>query len=250
MSKKFLLCLTALVWLAGCSQEAEQPAATAETPAAAPSEEPLANADSAPGPSAELALEALAEDPEALRQAMRDPDQRQALIEAMRERRQARQSGTEEDPIDREAMREQMRERREQMMAGRSGAVDPAAEADGAQARMMRRNQWWADDSLRDSIGLSETQAEALSERQAALEADRTAAQQALSQNQRELMGALRAGDRDQIMALLDAREAAAQSAQALDNQWWRILLEELSDEQIRTLAEEHPQLILGRRSR
>jgi len=197
-------------------------------------------------------LERIADNPQALREAMRNPDQRESLIQAMRERRQARRAerdGDGEDgDIDRTAMLEQMRERRAEMMAERGAdGGDPRSRM---RERMLERSRWWANEDIRATIGLSEDQAESLTTAQTQLEDQRQAIRESLGQSQRELMAAVREGNRASILDVVEQRTQAQQNLQAMELQWWRTLLDELSEEQLTTLAEENPQVLMRRGGR
>jgi len=243
MLKQGLIILSAASLLMACSQEPEAPEATeAETtPPAEVAESPTRETPS---------LEDVANDPEALREAMRDPEQREALMQAMRERRQAQRAEREgpEGEADRTAMREQMRERRAQMMAERAAeGADPRQEM---RERMLERNRWWTDEELQASIGLSEAQSEALTTAQLQLEERRQSLRQSLGLNQRDLVEAATAADRARMLELIEQRSMTQQTLQAMEMDWWRTLLDELSDEQLAILAEQNPESLLRRGGR
>ena len=176
-------------------------------------------------------------DPEGLREALRDPERRQAVIEAMREQRGERELEPEQLQ-QRELMRERMRERREEMMAGRAD-MEPGE--DMRRARPGARGPWWEDDNITQSLALSETQAEHLGQAHQTLNELRRESRKSMAHSQRQLHQALQAVDREKIQQLLEQRQAAAVALAQAESDWFNTLLHELSDEQIRTLAEEHP---------
>jgi hypothetical protein len=243
MLKQGLIILSAASLLMACSQEPEAPVPPeAEATAAA---EP-ADATTSETPS----LEEVANDPEALREAMRDPEQRDALMRAMRERRQARMAEREgqEGADNRTAVRERMRERRAQMMAERSAeGGDPRQEM---RDRRLERARWWTDEQLQSSIGLSEAQSEALTSAQIQLEERRQSLRQSLGLNQRDLMEAATAADRSRMLELIEQRSITQQTLQDMEMDWWRTLLDELSDDQLTILAEQNPQIFMRRGGR
>lgn len=181
---------------------------------------------------------ALLENPEALREAMRDPEQREALMQAMRERRQARRE--EGGEVDRGEMRERMRQRREQMMANRN----PEEGDQRPRGRMNAQSDWWQDESMRETLALDDSQIQALDTRRETLETRKAEARQQLADSQRELMNALESVDRERISALIDQRSSAYQELQQAELDWWRTLLDQLNDEQLATLARQHPHLL------
>ena len=256
MIKHTLRCLCLGAFLTACSQapetandddvdSANEAAATEDQTEV----QPTASADES-----SANLERIADNPQALREAMRNPDQRESLIQAMRERRQARRAerdgdGDGEDgDIDRTAMLEQMRERRAEMMAERGAdGGDPRSRM---RERMLERSRWWANEDIRATIGLSEDQADSLTTAQTQLEDQRQAIRESLGQSQRELMAAVREGNRASILDVVEQRTQAQQNLQAMELQWWRTLLDELSEEQLTTLAEENPQVLMRRGGR
>jgi hypothetical protein len=243
MLKQCVIVLSAASLLMACSQEPEAPEAI-EAETAPPAEAAESSGSETPS------LEDVASDPAALREAMRDPEQREALMQAMRERRQAQRAEQEgpEGEVDRTAMREQMRERRAQMMAERSAdGADPRQEM---RERMLERNRWWTDEDLRTSIGLSEAQSEALTTAQLQLEERRQSLRQSLGLNQRDLMEAATAADRARMLELIEQRSITQQTLQEMEMEWWRTLLGELSDEQLAILAEQNPQVLVRRGGR
>jgi len=157
---------------------------------------------------------ALLENPQALREAMRDPEQREALMQAMRERRQARRE--EGGEIDRGEMRERMRQRREQMMANR----DPVQGGQRPRGRMGAQSDWWQDETIRGALALDDSQIQALDTRRGTLETRKLEARQQLATSQRELMNALESVDRERISSLIDQRSSAYQELQQAELDW------------------------------
>jgi len=244
MLKHSLLILTSAILMA-CSQEPEpgpQPAASSEgtqtrTVESIPEPRPVTSGNET--------LQRLAGDPAALRDAMRDPEQREALMEAMRERREARRAEREAEGEggDGTAVREQMRERRAQMMAERGTDGDSLRVQ--TRERMLERSRWWADEDLQDSIGLADAQAEALTQAQLQFEEQRESFRQQLGNQQRSLMASVRDGDRSGILEVIEQRAMTQQSLQELELNWWRSMLNELSDEQLAALAEQNPRALM-----
>jgi hypothetical protein len=238
--KHLLPIATTLMLLAACNS-GQQDAEVAEVDSAEQSPavtEP--EATSQPDPES---TDPLARDPDALREAMRDPDQRAALMEAMRERR-GEDPDREARAEEREAMRERMRERREELMAGQN--LEETRER-MRQQRTLMRGQWWEDEELGASLSLSESQSRSLGDAHQALEQSRVQSRQTLTENQRQLMAALTAVDRDQITHLLEERNQASAALAEAESAWMHALLEQLNDEQIKTLAREYPQLLMVR---
>jgi hypothetical protein len=145
---------------------------------------------------------------------------------------------------DREEMRERMRQRREELMAGRDG--DEIAER-MRQRRAGGRGNWWEDEDIRQSIDLSEAQGQTLAEAHQALEEVRINSRQSLASSQRELMQAVQAADRDTIHRLLDQRQQATATLAEAEANWLRTVLDQLDDEQLQTLARQHPHLLTAR---
>ena len=244
MLKHSLILLVAAL-LAGCGQDPEPDSAASATNSSESAGTPAAQ--STPEDSASTGddepLQRFAEDPEALRQAMRDPEQREALIEAMRERRAARRAESEDGAADRAAVRERMRERRAEMMAERGANDTPPRER--MRERMLERDRWWDDEDLQASIGLDEAQSEALTQAQLDAEAQRRNMRQQLGEQQQNLIAAVREGQRSNILDLIEQRSRTQQALQELELQWWRTMIDQLSDEQLATLAEQNPQLLM-----
>jgi hypothetical protein len=233
------------VLLAACGQEPEPDSTASASNSSESAGTPTA--PSTPDDSASTeddgTLQRLTEDPAALREAMRDPEQREALIEAMRERRAARRAESEDGDADRAAVRERMRERRAEMMAERGTDDTPPRER--MRERMLERDRWWNDEDLQASIGLDEAQSEALTQAQLQVEAQRQTMRQQLGEQQQNLIAAVREGERSNILDLIEQRSRTQQALQELELEWWRTMLDQLSDEQLATLAEQNPQLLM-----
>lgn len=181
-------------------------------------------------------------DREALREALDDPAQREALIQSLRERRDRQSEG--ERAVDREALRERMRERRAEMMGGE----DEAGRRERLQQRQMAgAGEWWTHPAMSENLGLSTDQQQALSSAHQALEAERAQQRERLAATQQEMMQAVRGGQRDQLEALIEQRSQAMQAGIDLDARWQHQLLATLTDEQLEQLATRNPQLLLGR---
>jgi hypothetical protein len=233
MMKAWLIFPLIVVALTACADQADEQLAADKQQAAVE-----ANSEATQeGDLAELART----DPESLRQAMRDPEQRQAMMEAMQQQRAEREQDPERAQ-QREEIRERLRQRREDLTG------DGEAAERMAQRRATMRGNWWEDEALAESIELAPAQAESLGNAHQALDQARQSSRQALAQSQRQLVQALQAVDRDTVHQLLNQRQAAATSLAEAENNWLLALLDELSDEQIQTLASEHPHLLVSRR--
>jgi hypothetical protein len=182
--------------------------------------------------------------PEALREALRDPERRQAAMEAMREHRGEGEMDPEQRER-REEMRERMRQRREELMAEREG-LEPGERV--RERRAGARGNWWEDEDIAERLELSETQAESLGQVSQSLDQTRRESRQTMTQSQRQMHQALQAVDRDRVEQLLEERQAASRALDEAERLWLRTLLAELNDEQIKTLAEEYPQVLAARR--
>lgn len=239
MNSRLLLGLVMVssLMLMACSNDEASPgdAETRVDPAAESAD--ASNAQPA-GDTTDEPTAALLEDPQALREAMRDPEQREALMQAMRERRQARRE--EGSEVERGEMRERMQQRREQMMANRN----PEQGDQRPRGRMNAQSDWWQDQSMREALALDDSQIQALDTRREALETRKVEARQQLADSQRELMSALESVDRERISSLIDQRSAAYQELQQTELDWWRTLLDQLNDEQLAKLAQQHPHLL------
>lgn len=214
--------------LTACSQEPES------APAAAPPDPAPESAASDNDP--EPNLDRLVEDPQALREAMRDPERRDALIRAMRERRTSDES--------REEVRARLRQRREEILARQD---------DGERGAMLRgrrsalRGEWWKDESIAADMELASDQTAAIAASHALLDQARIDSRQARAGSQRELLDAIARADRERVEALLDERTSASVELARAEAQWLRTLIEQLNDAQLETLARQYPQLFLGR---
>ncbi len=239
MNNRLLLGLVVVssLTLMACSNDEAQPG-EGETPANPAAESADVPADQPAGDNTGEPTAALLEDPQALREAMRDPEQREVLMQAMRERRQARRE--EGGEVNRGEMRERMRERREEMMASRN----PEEGDQRPRGRMNAQSDWWQDETMREALALDDSQVQALDTRREALETRKVEARQQLADSQRGLMSALETVDRERISSLIDQRSAAYRELQQTEIDWWRTLLDQLNDEQLATLAQQHPHLL------
>ncbi|MDP1171856.1 hypothetical protein, partial [Klebsiella pneumoniae] len=66
-----------------------------------------------------------------------------------------------------------MRARREAMMAEREAGEQNQDPRERMRQRMLERSRWWEQDELKESLTLSEAQAEALTAHQERLDAER-----------------------------------------------------------------------------
>lgn len=176
-------------------------------------------------------------DHEHSREALRDPGQREVVMAGLQHQHAERKQNPEQVER-REEMLERLRQRREETMAGRED-IEP-----GKRLRELRAgavSHWWEDQDITSQIELEEAQSKLISNAHESFTQTRRESRQSLNRAQRELQQALQAGDRSRIRALLDERQAASAAIAEAENEWLRALLEQLSDEQITTLAHEHP---------
>jgi DNA polymerase I-like protein with 3'-5' exonuclease and polymerase domains len=235
--------LLILLLLAACSteddrQEPETASAASDESAA---EAPVTEAGNevaaeATGPLDEAALRALARDPEALREAMQDPERRQAIREQMRALREQRRA---ESGTDSEQRRAAMRERAQAFRNGREESVEGEGRA---RARVTAR--FWEDDATVEAIGLTEAQISSLGEAHQQLGSVSRDVRQSLARVISEMPEALSNVDRDQLQSLVEARQAAIAERARAEAQWMQTLLSTLSDEQLRQLAQSQPALV------
>lgn len=221
--------------LAGCGSESES-----QTDLVEESESSQAVSVENQGPTDPL--EMARSNPDSLREAMNDPAQREALIQSMRERRE--RMGEDGRVAGRDELRERMRERRAELGAEQ----DPERRRAGLRERQLAgAAAWWEDPAMSEQLGLSEAQREQIesanSEREAGIESARTA----MTDAQRQLMQAARSGERSQIESLLFDRHEAMNALNEAELSWQRQLLATLSDEQLRDLASQNPQVLIGR---
>lgn len=218
-----------------CSQDPEPNAdsSAAETALEAASD-PAPDAASAGD--ADQALDGLIDDPQALREAMRDPEQRDALIDALRERRRSDDA--------RGQLRERMRERREEILARQSGDERPTPSRDG---RVSPRGEWWTDETVAERLALTPEQIAALAEAHQALQGARVESRQMSAGSQRELLSAIAGADRERVEALIERRSQAALEQARAEAEWLRTLIDRLDDGQLETLAQSYPQLLIRR---
>lgn len=181
----------------------------------------------------EASLRALARDPQALREAMQDPERRQALRERMRELREQRRAD-----VDPEARREALRERAERFR-------DRGMDAEGAR-RSPRgaASRWWESDSVVDALNLSDDQVGDLSRAHDSMSGVARGARQTLADVTEELPEALASADRERLAALLESRTEAATARAEAESDWLEAVLATLSDEQLSLIARERPALI------
>lgn len=227
------LCISTLLvlLLAACGQAPESGTDTASTePASTPDPE------TAPEAEADPELEGLIDDPQALRQAIRDPEQRNAVIAALRERR-----GSDEA---RERLREQMRERREEILARQDGGDRRAMSRGG---RISARSEWWNDETVTAQLNLTAEQIDALSDAHLTLQDTQMQSRQMRAGSQRELLDAIGRADRNRIEALIEQSSQAAIEQARAEAEWLQTLIEQLDDEQLSAMAQNFPQLLLRR---
>ncbi|HSH28237.1 MAG TPA: hypothetical protein VK972_10805 [Wenzhouxiangella sp.] len=227
--------------LVACSSQDDsgtaQPADSSADVGKAASEEREGTEDVPTGQLSREDLRALARDPEA----MRDPERRQAVRERLRALRQEGQGN--DDRADRRAA---MRERAERYRQSQSRKEDESAPEAGARDRRSpeRSARWWENDVIARNISLSEQQrADIDSAHQQLVTTARTSRQQ-LAQAAAAVSDALKAGDRERLSELADARFEALQARARAEARWMKRLLEILSDEQMNKLVEERPELV------
>lgn len=168
---------------------------------------------------------------EAQRETLSEPEQRGRMAEG-------------EPMPSRDELRERMRERRAEI-TGQEG--DPDRHERLRQRRVTGTAGWWQDAAMAQGLGLSESQQQSLDTAHQAMEVEREAANAAMANTQRLLMLGLREGEREQIESLLDQRAAAAQALNEIELRWQRELINLLDDDQLRELASQNPQALIGR---
>jgi hypothetical protein len=228
MNKTLPLALIAAL-LTGCSNDPETESVAPHGSDDAASVEQVSDADP---------LELARTDPESLRQAMNDPEQREALIRSLRERRS--RMGDDERMASREELRERMRERRAD-----AEETDPRERLRDRQ--LMTAAAWWQNPDMAERLAISDTQSDQIEAAHQALEVDRQDARDAMVGAQRDLIQALQTGQRDQLEALLEQRSAAINRLNDAELRWQRALLATLDDDQLRMLARHQPQALIGR---
>lgn len=167
-----------------------------------------------------------------LRAALRDPQRRGALMEALREQRGTEGLGPEARER-REQIRERMRER--------------IAEREPGELRGGLRGNWWEDEAISSRLELDPEQIERIDQAHQALGQTRRQSRQTMAQGQRQMLQAVQDSDREQIETLLAERHAAAVAQVEAEQQWLQTLLNELSDEQLLVLAEDYPRALMRR---
>jgi hypothetical protein len=229
----FLAALACL--LAACSPD---PDPNADPATASAESEPAMEAESDPASDGDTdpPLDRLIDDPQALREAMRDPEQRGALIAALRDRRQSDEA--------RGQLRERMRERREEILARQDGG-ERGTMSRGS--RVSPRGEWWNDESVAEELALAPEQIAALADAHQSVQAARLESRQMRAGSQRQLLGAIGQADRDQVEALIERRRQAAVEQARAEAEWLRVLIDQLDDDQLETLARSYPQLLLMR---
>ncbi|WP_376693185.1 Spy/CpxP family protein refolding chaperone [Wenzhouxiangella sp. EGI_FJ10409] len=241
MLRKTWLLLVAVTVLAGCNSQDDSDTAPASSPDTAAAESaPEASSSEQSGaaerPVEELSredLRAMADDPEAMQELMRDPERRTALRERMRELRRERT----DDP-ERQERREAIRERAEAFRRGEGES------GDGQALRRGSRAPWWEDESIAGALELSDEQTAQIAEAHEALQATARQSRQELVQAAENLREALQADDRERLEALIDSRVAALDARARAEAEWMRQLLDTLDEAQMRKLAEERPELL------
>ncbi len=173
-------------------------------------------------------------DPDQIREALRDPERRRLVIDALRE-----QHGMEGLGLGLEASerREQMQERRRE----RSAARETGERQFGA------RGNWWDDEGISGHLELRSGQRGRIGAAHQELERARRQSRQTMVQGQRQILQAAKDSDREQIESLLTERHAAALAEAEAEQLWLRALLSELSDEQLRVLVEDYPRVLIRR---
>lgn len=223
--------ITIVLLLTACGQGPESGAGSASTESAS-----TPGPETAPETEADSDLEGLIDDPQALRQAIRDPEQRDALIAALREQRRSGDA--------REELRERMRERREQILARQESGERRTMSRGGL---VSARSAWWNDEAVAEELELVQEQIAALAGAHQALQSARVESRQMRAGSQRELLDAIGRADRDQVATLIERRSEAAVEQSRAEAEWMQTLLDQLDDRQLATLAERYPQLLLMR---
>lgn len=182
-------------------------------------------------------LRALARDPEA----MQDPERRQAVRERLRELRQERHG--DDDRSDRRAAMRERAERHRQSQSSEEGQLNQADES-GDRRRRGQSERWWENDVIARNIGLSEAQRADIDAAHQQLITTARESRQQLAEAAATVPDALKAGDRERLGELADARLEALEARARAENEWMKRLLEILSDEQMNKLAEERPELV------
>lgn len=215
------------------SSEATSDAETTESQSQAPGSEQSGAAERPIEEFSREDLRAMADDPEAMQEAMRDPERRAALRERMRELRRERLSDSE-----RQDRRQAMRERAEQFRRGEGEASGDRNRRPASRAR------WWENESVVGELELSDEQTTQIAEAHEALQAAARQTRQDLAQAAESLREALRNDDRERLESLIEDRVAALDARARSEAEWMRQLLDTLDEAQMRKLAEERPELL------
>lgn len=178
-------------------------------------------------------LRAMADDPEGMQEAMRDPERRAAFRERMRELRRERMGDRE-----REDRREAMRERAERHRRSEADSEE------GEGRRPGRRVRWWENEDVTGELGLSDEQTTRIAEAHENLQAEARQSRQQLVEAAEALREALQDDDRERLEALIDKRVAALDARARAEAEWMRQLLDTLDEAQMQKLAEERPELL------
>ena len=175
----------------------------------------------------------MAADPEAMQEAMRDPERRAALRERMRELRRERMGDSE-----RQDRRQAMRERAEQFRRGEGEAME------GRNRRPGNRGRWWENETIVGELELSDEQTTQIAEAHESMQAAARQTRQQLAQAAEELRDALQNDDRERLESLIEGRVAALDARARAEAEWMKQLLDTLDQAQMRKLAEERPALL------
>lgn len=245
---RFILFVLILAALAACSSQDEsatprsadqRPAAAAETD----SQEHPGSKNVSPRELSREDLRSLASDPEAMQEIMGDPERRQEVRERLKELRQEGK-GDDERSDRRAAMRERAERYRQSRQSRSRKEGQLRTQGEGEQRRRGRSARWWENDVIAGDIGLSEQQvADIASAHQQVMSAARESRQE-LAEVASSMQGALKSGDPEALGELVDARLEAVQARARAEADWMERLLDTLSAEQMRKLAEEKPELV------
>ena len=103
--------------------------------------------------------------------------------------------------------------------------------------------RWWEDDETVAAIGLSDRQVDEIAAaRQRLLSAARQSRRK-LAEAAADMRSALAEGDRQRLGGLLEQRVAALGARARAEAEWSGRVLEILSDDQMKALAEQHPRV-------
>jgi len=142
------------------------------------------------------------------------------------------------------SLRERMQERRQQR---RSELGDTESELAARRSdRQHGRGNWWEDEAIAESLELSEDQQSAIAELHDALQSARREERQQQSQQRQGVPEAFRANDRSAVEDLLEKRSQASRNVHQAESEWLLGLMEALDEDQLDTLASEHPRALTG----